>query len=233
MPRLTRAQRLQRRASRLRRLADKIRPATPDAPAHVLMRRLPSGRTVPASETGRTWNDIVAKPAGPAKVTGGRSLDGDHPSRKHDTPARRTVTPVDMTCPPEWTHKIYSAIPGATGLRRRSRRELAADVADADLSVVKARELPKMPAPAVGLDRRTRREMKQANASDAKKHRRNEARRDFRLPIDRAGVSRGVRRYMAGDPDPAVAARLQAEHDEQTVKIRAAADARRAARATR
>lgn len=82
MPRSTRrAARLERSASRLRRLADKIRPAGEAAAAP--MRRLLNGQTVPATETGRTWQDLVHAAA---KPTGGAALNPDHPSRKHDGP---------------------------------------------------------------------------------------------------------------------------------------------------
>jgi hypothetical protein len=79
-----RAARLQRSATRLARLGSAIRPTRNGDPVGrpEPRRRLLSGQTVPASQTGLTWHELIAPGPPP---TGGAKADPNHPSRKHDT----------------------------------------------------------------------------------------------------------------------------------------------------
>jgi hypothetical protein len=57
-------------------------------PSAALYRRLLSGQTVSAAQTGTTWQDLVAPAPAP---TGGARNNTKHPSRKHDGPAPEPV----------------------------------------------------------------------------------------------------------------------------------------------
>lgn len=94
-----------------------------DGHVQTLKRRLPGGRTVLPSDTGRTWHDIVApwRPAS-ADATGGASARPDHPSRKHDSSAVRAhvaVTPPAQTTDPRRRRERRPALVAAAKLARR------------------------------------------------------------------------------------------------------------------
>jgi hypothetical protein len=80
-----------------------------DGHVQTLARRLPSGRTVPVTQVGLTWQDFVVP--GP-RVTGPASLNANHPSHKH-----RTRVPAGVLTPHA---DVPKAQPGQA--RRRDRR---------------------------------------------------------------------------------------------------------------
>lgn len=78
-----------------------------------LVRRLPSGNTVPIATVGRTWHGLIVPGRG---ATGGAAREPNHPSRKHDTTAHVTVTLTRSA-------DVQGPVPGQP--RRRERRAAA------------------------------------------------------------------------------------------------------------
>lgn len=85
-----------------------------DGTEQTLMRHSPAGFSVPVEITDRPWWTDLAWRFMP-RVTGGRALDGNHPSRKHDGPKLHPVLIPAKDVP--------GPLPGQA--RRRDRRAAA------------------------------------------------------------------------------------------------------------